>query len=303
MIRQNNLYHYDDIGSYSRIVVIGDIHGHYDGLLSILLHSNVINEQLQWISDDTIVVQMGDIFGRGTEGKLCANLLMNLQKQASKHNGKVIVLLGNHEAMITHNCFKYIPFSEMYNFTSTLNFSENPREKFAQALAKNTELGNWLRNLPIAVVIDNFLFSHAGIEPYWAEFGIEKLNELTRKCMFDERNYSDFPISMPIISPVGPLWNRRLINPQQGQHSQYEQMINETLEMLNVEQMIIGHTPSVLIPESQAGEIVRKYDDRLICVDVGINPVFGGYNAWLEISAGEIISCNTWTDKIFDTIS
>ncbi len=294
----NNQYEYKLENIPNRIVVIGDIHGHYDGLLSILLHAGIIDEQLNWIANQDILIQTGDLFGRGNEGKLCADLLMNLQKQAQNHNGNVFVILGNHEAMITHNCFKYIPLAEMYNFTSTLNFSDNPQTKFKQALTPTAKLGNWLRNLPTAIIIDKFLFTHAGIEPYWAEFGIEKLNEITRKCMFDERYYSDFTISMPIISPIGPLWNRRLINPPENQYEQYRQALYETLDLLNVEKMIVGHTPSVIIPPYQAGTIVRQYNDNLIGVDVGINPVFGGYNTWLEILAnGEIISRNTWTTQ------
>ncbi len=292
------LHNYRKTSISSRLIVIGDIHGHYNGLLSILLNAGIIDEQLQWIAGNAILIQMGDIFGRGDEGKFCADLLMNLQTQAQKYNGEVIVLLGNHEAMITHHCFKYIPLAEMYNFTSTFDFSENPQAKFSQALSADTKLGNWLRNLPTAVVIDDFLFAHAGIEPYWAELGIEKLNEIMRKCMFDNRNYSDFPVSMPIISPVGPLWNRRLINPPMMQYEQYRQMIYDTIEMLDVEKMIIGHTPSAIIPSCEAGSIVKQYDNKLIGVDVGINPVFGGYNAWLEItSAGEIISRNTWASE------
>ncbi len=285
---------YQRLNSSGRIVVIGDVHGHYDGLVSILLTAGIVDERLQWVAGDTVVVQIGDIFGRGSNGKFCCDLLMNLQSQARKAGGRVVVLLGNHEAMITHNCFKYITLSEMYNFTSTLNFTDDPQEKFCQALAKENRLGRWLRELPTAIVIDDILFTHAGLEPYWAEYGIDKLNELMEVCMYDERDYQHFSVSLPIISPIGPLWNRRLISSTKEQN---ERMLADTLSILNVERMIVGHTPSAIVPGFEAGKTVKRYDDKLIGVDVGINPVYGGYCAWLEIIGGEMIERNTWSEK------
>jgi len=74
-------------------------------------------------------------------------------------------------------------------------------------------------------------------------------------------------------------------------------MVEDTLDMLEVEKMIVGHTPSAIVPGFEGGSIVRKYDEKLIGADVGINPIYGGYCAWIEIIDGQIITRNTWSKE------
>lgn len=274
-------YRFDTAG---RIVAIGDTHGNYDGLVKILLRAGIIDEGLRWISRNTILVQIGDIFGRGCQGKFCCNLLMNLQNQAEEFNSKVIVLLGNHEAMITHNYLKYITFSEMYNFTSTLHFDEEPEEKFKAALSPSSKIGNWIRNLPAAMIINDCLFVHGGLESRWVDAGLAYLNLGCKSDMHKTHDYYDFPVSSPITSATGPLWNRNLL----AGKNIAEVEITRTLEILSAKTMIVGHTPSSLIPGSEGGAFVRKFDDKIIGIDVGITPQYGSYLGWLEIIDGRI---------------
>ena len=82
-----------------RIVAIGDIHG-ADGQLRALLETvELTDSQQQWVGGHATLVQTGDFTDRGAGVKRVLDLLMRLEIEASEAGGRVVVLLGNHEAM------------------------------------------------------------------------------------------------------------------------------------------------------------------------------------------------------------
>ena len=48
-----------------RIVAVGDVHGNFEGLTSILQEAGVLDENLKWVGGDTTYIQLGDLFDRG----------------------------------------------------------------------------------------------------------------------------------------------------------------------------------------------------------------------------------------------
>ncbi len=82
-----------------RIVAIGDIHGEYDGFVSILQSAGLVDDDVNWIGGETTLVQTGDIFDRGLEVFRVLDLLMRLEQEAAAAGGQVIVLVGNHDGM------------------------------------------------------------------------------------------------------------------------------------------------------------------------------------------------------------
>jgi len=269
-----------------RIVVVGDLHGHYRGLVTILIQAGLIDDQLEWIGGKTVLVQIGDLFGRGDFGKLCAELLMTLQHQAAEAGGSVVVILGNHEAMLAHDHFKYITAAELNNFALPLNDNRDPYTIFTETFSSAKPLGRWMRSMPAAVVIDQCLFTHGGLEWEWAQFGLHWLNAETEADMLLDGPYGTLPLLSPIASPTGPLWNRRLL--AEEPESTMRDDLERTLDFVGASVMIVGHTPALFVPEAEPGRIVRKFDGRLIGVDVGINPMFGGHYNWLEIENGTV---------------
>ena len=83
----------------SKIMAIGDIHGQYSRMILMLKKSGIIDENLQWKWGDGHLVFIGDIFDRGNEVTECLWFIYTLEKQAERHNGKVHLLVGNHEVM------------------------------------------------------------------------------------------------------------------------------------------------------------------------------------------------------------
>ena len=82
-----------------RIVAVGDLHGDYDNLVTILKSSKVglVDENLHWTGGKSHFVQTGDIKDRGDTATEIFDLLMRLEKEAAEAGGMVHVLLGNHE--------------------------------------------------------------------------------------------------------------------------------------------------------------------------------------------------------------
>ena len=90
-----------------RIISIGDIHGSYVGLLEILYYANITTsiDKCEWKSQDlninnnysnnTLLVQVGDIVDRGPGATESQNCLKYLQSTASSFNSKVVRLLGS----------------------------------------------------------------------------------------------------------------------------------------------------------------------------------------------------------------
>jgi len=50
------------VAAGERIVAVGDIHGSYDGLVSILQRAELIDAETHWVGGGATMVQVGDIF-------------------------------------------------------------------------------------------------------------------------------------------------------------------------------------------------------------------------------------------------
>ena len=199
-----------------RVVAIGDIHGAYDSLVSILRATDLIDEANQWTGGTATLVQTGDIVDRGPDVREVLDLLMDLERQAPEHGGEVVVLMGNHEAMTllrdyqsaTPKIFAAFAdkgseklrddaFKEWREWLAvmartrggaapelTLNkkkqwMKEHPLGYFEyqEAFGPDGKYGSWLLERPVVVKVGNVLFQHAGLSQEWAKSDLDKINE------------------------------------------------------------------------------------------------------------------------------
>jgi hypothetical protein len=199
-----------------RIVAIGDIHGNYEGFVSVLQRAGLVDDGAHWIGGDTTLVQTGDIFDRGVDVFKVVDLLMRLKKEAAAAGGEVIVLLGNHEGMNLVGFFRDVnpevyagmvdKKSEKRRKAAYKNFKKYWRAKaeellgapvaevpedikeqwmaaippgwleYKEALGPDAHYGSWLHQRKVAVLIDGTLFIHGGIGPELAGFSIDEIN-------------------------------------------------------------------------------------------------------------------------------
>ena len=132
-----------------RVVAIADIHGDLDAFVGILQRAGLVDTKMRWSGRNSTLVQTGDILDRGPKARAAMDFLMALQKDAPRQGGRVIVLMGNHEAMNIYGDLRYVTPSDYASFAD--NKSEN-RRKSAYAsyaeLNKNTSEGEWMTSHP-----------------------------------------------------------------------------------------------------------------------------------------------------------
>ena len=86
---------------YEKVYAMADIHGDFEMLLKTLRNKNLIDENNDWIAQNTLFIQTGDMIDRGEGDFKVLSFLKKIQEQAqnSELNSKVVILLGNHEFM------------------------------------------------------------------------------------------------------------------------------------------------------------------------------------------------------------
>jgi len=196
----------------SRIVAVGDVHGDYEDFADILQRSNLIDNGRKWIGGNAVLVQMGDIMDRGPDVREVMDLLMSLEKQARGKGGKVITLIGNHEAFNLMGYFDrqstplavFDRICESFADDKSRLRRENAYQKayqdwtsryprcggetqtqwmdthplglinYQKAINSSGKYGKWLRRLPAVVRLNDILFVHGGISPE-----LDRLNYIT----------------------------------------------------------------------------------------------------------------------------
>eukprot|EP00547_Thalassionema_nitzschioides_P000137 CAMPEP_0194212568 /NCGR_PEP_ID=MMETSP0156-20130528/12600_1 /TAXON_ID=33649 /ORGANISM="Thalassionema nitzschioides, Strain L26-B" /LENGTH=411 /DNA_ID=CAMNT_0038940427 /DNA_START=202 /DNA_END=1440 /DNA_ORIENTATION=- len=96
-----------------RVVCVGDVHGDINALKRFLKLAEVFDGN-KWTGGNTILVQCGDVLDRGLEELECFSLLTSLSKQAAEHEGSLICLWGNHEALNAAGLFQYTMGDDEY---------------------------------------------------------------------------------------------------------------------------------------------------------------------------------------------
>ena len=130
-------YQWNDV---PRVVAIGDVHGAYAELVSILQAAQVIDAQSRWIGGTTHLVSLGDLLDRGPQSLKAMDLLMRLQEEARSSGGYVHVLLGNHEVMNLTGDLRDVSDGE-YEALNRIG-------GHTRAFSLDGPYGSWLASLP-----------------------------------------------------------------------------------------------------------------------------------------------------------
>ncbi|MCH7803032.1 MAG: metallophosphoesterase [Acidobacteria bacterium] len=221
----------------SRVVAVGDVHGDLDALVSILQEAGIIDDQRRWSGGNATLVQTGDILDRGVKDRQVMDLLMELEKQASKGGGRLVVLLGNHEMMNIMGDLRYVAPEVYSSFVDEK--SEQRRQKAyqdyvklikqrARVLGKETSItpeferqwmgehppgfleyrkalepkgkyGRWLRERPAIVQIADTIFLHGGIHPSLASLDVKELNQRIKNEIQAFDTYTEYMVQEKLI--------------------------------------------------------------------------------------------------------
>jgi len=205
-------------GAQTRVVAVGDSHGAYPEFVAILQRVGLIDGNHQWSGGSSVLVQTGDVIDRGKGSRQCLDLLMDLERQAAKQNGRVIPLLGNHEVMNIMGDLRYLVAADYQAFATeqsekrreeayrdyrsflashsarhhVANFdndagpqkwmADHPPGFFERHDAFGPEglYGRWLRSHDAVAQVGDAVFVHGGLNPTMRFKDIKELNEHIR---------------------------------------------------------------------------------------------------------------------------
>lgn len=198
------------------LYAVGDIHGDYPKLTQILTSAGLIDKNGKWTGGDATLVQTGDFLDRGPDIIPVMDLLMNLQREAPKSGGNVIVLLGNHEMMNIMGDLRYVTNETFAKFADKNSFKELEQSyrryleitnrllrrsgqpevpdtlqgkaewleihplgylEYREAFGPKKKYGKWLRKLPAVAEEQGIIFAHGGLHPNIVDLDLDQLNQ------------------------------------------------------------------------------------------------------------------------------
>lgn len=310
-----------------RIVAVGDLHGDHSAWRDIAAAAGLVGPRGQWTGGRTTLVQVGDVVDRGPDSLRIIRDLMRLQKEAPKQGGRVIVLVGNHEAMNITGDLRYVTPGEYAAFATPrsaelrlklyeakkaeieANYRAKDPSLTAPAIraawieatppgwvehrfawAPTGEIGRWVIRNPAVAMVGGNLFVHGGLS---AEYSKLALADLNRKVASALAAVDRSPDSI-IHSPLGPLWYRGLIT-RDPKVTEIPDAAPEAAPRPPIEQELAtvlgayGARRIVVGHTPNLAGIQILYGGRLVAIDSGISRHYGGKPSYLEIVGDRLI--------------
>jgi hypothetical protein len=304
-----------------RIVAVGDLHGDFGAWQQIARAAGLIDAGGHWAGGRTTLVQLGDILDRQPDSLKIVRNLQQLQKEAPRAGGRVIVVLGNHEAMNLLGDFRYTTPGEFAAFAAPNSgavrdrlYDQNRTAIEAAAHATNPaltprqirdawmaehplgwvehkiawspagELGRWTMRNPPVVKIGGTLFVHGGLSVEYSKLTIDQINGRFAKAMAT----GDASPATILYDPLGPIWYRGLVMRDPDAEEARSKAIPPAAVLspeqeLDVVLAAFGAQRLVIghTPDLKGIEILGG--GRLARIDTGISRAYGGPLSWLEI--------------------
>jgi hypothetical protein len=292
-----------------RVVAVGDLHGDFAAWRAIARTAGLVDAQGHWSGGKTVLVQVGDAVDRGPKSLQIIEDLMRLQREAPLAGGRVVALVGNHEAMNMTDDLRYVTAADYAAFADANSaalreqvFAENraaiesayrrrdptltdkaieaawfaatPLGQIEHQRAWHPEgaIGRWVMRNPAVAEIDGTVFVHGGLSAAYAAMPLAEIDRRVAAALAAR----DADPAAIINDPDGPLWYRGLAVPE-APATQAE--VDAVLKAQHARRLVIGHTPIL------AG-IATLYGGKLIRIDTGISSFYGGKLSYLEILDG-----------------
>ena len=313
-----------------RIVAVGDLHGDYEAWIAIARAARLIDQGNHWSGGAATLVQLGDITDRGPDSLKIIRNLQQLQREAQKTGGSVVVILGNHEAMNLLGDLRYTTPSEFAAFADSRSPARrerlymmlrkqleaeartaNPNVKPSQvreewigrtplgwaehrtAWSPSGELGRWAANNPAIAKIGATLFVHGGLSAEYAQMGIDEINRRSRAAMIA----TDDAQTSILNDPLGPLWYRGLVtrdpkvDPDGAAAAASRPRLPIDQELAQV--LAAAGAKRIVVGHTpvRSGIIVSE-GGRLIRADSAISRSYGGQLTYVEI-LGDAVTPHT----------
>jgi hypothetical protein len=310
----------------ARIVAVGDLHGDYSAWRDIASAAGIVNSRGRWTAGAATLVQVGDIADRGPNTLAIIRDIRRLGREARAVGGRVVVLIGNHEAMNVIGDLRYATAAEFAAFADRRSADRRERlyqhrraeiEAAARAVpgsanlkpdevkaawlratplgwiehrlawSPSGEVGRWVTSLPAVVRIGSTLFAHGGLSAEYAHLKLDQINEQVRTAI---RAADQSPTSI-ISDPLGPLWYRGLISRSRTLVEPRVLAPGRPAIEAELETVLRAHGVKRLVvghTPSRTGIIV-SHGARLFRIDSGNSAHYGGQLSYLEIIGDRVM--------------
>ena len=313
-----------------RIVAIGDLHGDHAAWQAIARAARLIDAKGHWAGGKATLVQLGDIVDRAPDSLKIIRDLMRLEREAAAKGGHVVVLIGNHEAMMMTGDLRYVHPGEYAAFADwrsgnrrsefyrnnrvaieaafrvdvPLLQSEEIRMRWTastplgmiehrQSWAPTGELGRWTLGHRAVASIAGSLFVHGGISAAYATLPIDEIN---RRVVAALTAGDESPASI-VNDQMGPLWYRGLVT----RSAEAEATKPATAPAVSVPRPTIDQEIATVLGAYRVkrivvghtptlGGIVEGNQGKLWRVDSAISSAYGGTPSYLEITGDRVVA-------------
>ncbi|MEO5611750.1 MAG: metallophosphoesterase [Sphingomicrobium sp.] len=300
---------------FLRIIAVGDLHGDFAAWTAISRDAGLTDAKGHWAGGKSVLVQTGDVVDRGPDSLDIIHNLQSLQREAPKSGGRVVALVGNHEAMNMTGDLRYVSASDYATFADARSAARRDRffadhKAFLEADARKRDpslspaavrdaflkatplgmvehaaawaptgaIGKWVLGNDAVAVVAGTLFVHGGISPKYASLTAAEINRRVRAALA-ALDTSDAAVTN---DELGPLWYRGLILAGDAKSATPEQQLTLALKGFGVARMVVGHTPII-------SGISIRFGGRLVDIDTGISSAYGGKLSYLEIIGDKLI--------------
>ncbi len=269
-----------------RVVVIGDLHADLASARRALRLAGAIDNRDAWIGGPLVVVQVGDLIGRGQEDRAVLEFALALRTKARAAGGTLHFLVGNHEVFAARPDHRWVAPEAFAAFDAlpglnlrdprVLALPARERSRFA-ALMPGGPLAMQIASFPAVLRLDDTVFAHGGVLPLWARYGIDKINTEVQAWLQGRTSEPRPTLGLDDGSADdGVMWSRHFSTmPEPGVCA----LVDESLALIGARRMIVGHTVQ--------RAITSRCDGRIWAVDVGISGYYGGRLQVLEIVNGD----------------
>jgi hypothetical protein len=279
-----------EIDTKDDVYALGDIHGDYDRLVTLLVGAHIIKkdpvtpEKATWDAGRSVLVCTGDMIDKWTQSLPVLALLRALQADAERAGGRVVVLMGNHEAEF---------LADAGRNKKTIDFTTELTRKGIKpaAVAAGTDtlgLGAFLRGLPFAARVNDWFFAHAGNTHGRSLARLEHdLREGVESKGFKALALSAVDSLLEARLHPRPWWER-----PGDTGAKARNRLAGHIEALGVRHLVMGHQPGKVVfadgGRRRDGELYQHFDGLIFLIDAGMSRGIGySTGALLHLPAGK----------------
>lgn len=289
-----------------RLVAIGDLHGDWDMTVRTLRLAKLIDDNMNWSGEDTVVVQVGDQVDRCRPYKKPCNqsgatindegsdikimeFFTNLHKQALACGGAVYSLLGNHEIMNAEGNMGYVSYEGIRQFDGYVDpktkaqFPDGMRGRIHAFKPGNQYASFMACTRQAAIIIGSCIFVHAGLLPQYlrdaditSPDSLKKINDMVRGWLLGKVT-KEHVAKIVSSQKYSMFWTRVLGSLPRNLNlsdNRCKQFLEPALKLMKVDHMIVGHTPQFYANKEG---INSSCDQKLWKVDHGSS---GAFDHW-----------------------